>query len=959
VSILRLNVGGGMTSSTAGRGLLERQAELAVLERCCRQAAEGCGGVLFLEGPAGIGKTALLEATRGTAQRLELEVLAASGAELERPVAFGVVRQLLERPLRALRGSERDEILVDAARLAATVVVDPELSSPDPEAVHAALHGLYWLAAELAARQPLLLAVDDAHWADAASLRWLSYVGRRLDGVSLSLVIARRDAEPGADRELLDRVAAETGATTMRPLLLSAAAVEERMEETYGRPLAPEFVRACHAATGGNPQLLRELTSALRADDLTPGARLAARVATIAPASIARAVLLRLAPLGPDASVVAQTVAVLGSDARLDTVASLAGVSLERAAELADQLAAAGITEPGEPLRFAQPMLQAAVYDQIPAARRSLAHLAAAERLMHDTRDPGRPAAHLVRVAPAGRPWVAATLREAASAAVRRGAPDVALPLLRRALSEPARDRAEVLLELASAEATVQDPASVTHAREALEAAETPVLRARAALIAARVLVLTGAFAEALQVLLLVEPALHELDPETRQTVQAELLVQGAWQRGMTGISARLAALGVDTLGGEAPGERLLLALRAMELVVGAHPVDATLRFHRRLAALEEVEHGSDEHVTVMVATGLAVADAVDEARELLTARIDGGRTRGAIAAVASGCAARAGTELRAGRLADAEADAREALTIAVEHDLGGVVPMAVAHLVDALTDRESATAALAVLAEYGLDGDRIPLGYAGHVLLHARGRARAAAGETVRAAADLHACGRAQLQWGDRNPATLPWRSNLAGALAVLGQHGEAARLAEEEVRLAQEFGARRAIGIALRARALLHRGDEQLPGLRDAERTLADSPARLEHARSTLELGAALRRCGRRVAARATLAQALDRADRCEANALAARARSELHAAGARPRRERLSGPDALTTSEWRVAQLAAGGRTNRQIAQALFVTTKTVEMHLGHVYGKLDIHGRQELAASLAPAEALRDA
>lgn len=174
--------------------------------------------------------------------------------------------------------------------------------------------------------------------------------------------------------------------------------------------------------------------------------------------------------------------------------------------------------------------------------------------------------------------------------------------------------------------------------------------------------------------------------------------------------------------------------------------------------------------------------------------------------------------------------------------------------------------------------------------------------------------------------------------------------RLVEEELELAERFGAPRAIGIALRARALLRRGDAAVAGLRDAVQTLADSPARLEHARALVDLGAALRRSSRRQEARAALAAGLDASDRCGARRLSMRARAELVAAGARPRRERLSGPESLTARERRVAQMAADGLTNRQLAQALFVTTKTVEMHLGHVYGKLGIRRRTELAGAL---------
>ncbi len=130
-----------------------------------------------------------------------------------------------------------------------------------------------------------------------------------------------------------------------------------------------------------------------------------------------------------------------------------------------------------------------------------------------------------------------------------------------------------------------------------------------------------------------------------------------------------------------------------------------------------------------------------------------------------------------------------------------------------------------------------------------------------------------------------------------------------------------------------------------------LADSPVQLEHTRALVDLGAALRRANRRAEARAPLRQALDLADRGGMRLLAGRARDELHAAGARPRRAAASGPDALTAAEHRVAQFAADGRSNREIAEELYVTRRTVETHLTHAFQKLDIHARAELRA--APA------
>jgi DNA-binding NarL/FixJ family response regulator len=193
--------------------------------------------------------------------------------------------------------------------------------------------------------------------------------------------------------------------------------------------------------------------------------------------------------------------------------------------------------------------------------------------------------------------------------------------------------------------------------------------------------------------------------------------------------------------------------------------------------------------------------------------------------------------------------------------------------------------------------------------------------------------------------------RSGAALALLRLGQRQNACQLADAELADVRVFGAPRALGIALRAAGLARGGTEGLALLRESVAMLDDSPALLERAHSLAELGAALRRSGQRAAARDPLAQALELAARCGARPLAAWARDELKATGARPRRPWRTGVEALTPSELRVAQLAAEGRTNREIAAELYVTLKAIEGHLARAYAKLGIEGRAQLPHALA--------
>jgi ATP/maltotriose-dependent transcriptional regulator MalT len=240
----------------------------------------------------------------------------------------------------------------------------------------------------------------------------------------------------------------------------------------------------------------------------------------------------------------------------------------------------------------------------------------------------------------------------------------------------------------------------------------------------------------------------------------------------------------------------------------------------------------------------------------------------------------------------------------------------------------------------------------AGANLAEVRGRLALAAGDFTAARAELRAAADIYRALHVVNPNVSCWRSALA--LAIAGEErAEALRLADAELADARRLGFARPAGIALRTRGMLASGERGLSDLREAAEVLAGCGARLEHARALVELGAALRRANQRAAAREPLRTGLDLAYRCGATRLAQRAREELQATGARPRRAVLTGLEALTASERRTAELAAAGMSNPEIAQALFVTLNTVEGHLRHAYQKLSISSRGQLPTALRSA------
>ena len=299
------------------------------------------------------------------------------------------------------------------------------------------------------------------------------------------------------------------------------------------------------------------------------------------------------------------------------------------------------------------------------------------------------------------------------------------------------------------------------------------------------------------------------------------------------------------------------------------------------------------------------------------------------------------------GELPEAEAEGREAVEAC--EACGSQWSFPAAYLADALIEQGKLDDAAAVLSRAG--SELGPESGSVVFLRDSRARLRVLRGDIAGGLEELLEVGIIYEAIGGRNPGLISWRSGAALAHLRQGEREDARRLAEEEVALAQAWGAPRALSVALRARGLVEGGREGLVTLGEAVDVVADSPARLAHAQARTELGAALHRANRRSEAREQLRRGLELATLCGAAPLAARAETELRATGARPRRIALQGIESLTPSERRVAELAAEGPTNREIAQALFVTPRTVELHLANAYRKLGIGSRSQLAAALS--------
>jgi DNA-binding CsgD family transcriptional regulator len=926
--------------------LLERESELEQIERVVGDACAGRGRVVLIEGPAGIGKTRLLEAVRARARERGATVLSARASELDRDFPFGVLRQLFEPLLAGADGARRAGLLRGAAALAEPLLGEAAAGSADASLAH--LHGMYWLVANLAEEGPAALVLDDLHWADAGSLRFLEFLVPRLEELPVLVALAARPLEPGAGRERIDALATDPSAIVLHPPPLGEAGVASLVAAQLGGSPEPGFSDACREATGGNPFLLRELLRELAADGVAPAAEAAPLVRQVAPPTVARAVLLRLARLGDDAAALARALAVLGDGSPLRRVAALASLPVERGAELAAALGRAGIAGASAPLGFAHPILRSAVYGEIDDLERSRAHRAAADLLAAEGAGPDALAVHLLPTEPAADPWVVATLREAAARAVSRGAAAAGVAFLRRALAEPPPpgERGELVRELAQAELHAGEPgAAAEHFAEASRVVADPAWRAGHAWEHALALQAIGRHDEAYALRERAADEVADVDPELALRIEASLIASACLTRSRLPWARerieRYRGRGSWTTPAE---HRLLAVLAYLDAMYGDRPA-------RSCAA--DAERALASGALIDVATGIAstpffaaietlwMADVVEPARRALDGGIEAAGRGGSALGFASLAGWRCMLSAREGRLSEAEADARSCMELSLPQGWFELAPPMLGFVLDVMVDRGAEDEAWRLLEATGTAARAAGDDLAFLPVVHARARLRAARRDMAGARADLAELDARRARWN--TDLTLAPAVLVAPELRGETPPGDLERMQRE----AEAWGTPRAIGMALRARGLAEGG---VSLLEEAVRVLAASPARLEHARAAVDLGAALRAAGRRDAARDALRLALDAADACGAVPLAERARAELRAAGARPRRARTSGVEALTASERRIAEMAAGGLSNPEIAQALFVTKKTVETHLGSAYRKLDIHSRAQLAGAL---------
>ncbi|WP_431994575.1 ATP-binding protein [Streptomyces griseoflavus] len=885
--------------AASSASLWERDEEVAALTEavdilCADRSSPG--GLLVLRGEAGLGKTALLAETRRIAESRGCTVWSARGGETLRSVPFNVLRQLLQPALVSMLPEEAREYLGDWYDIAgpALGIADPGDRHADPQGV---CDGLVAAVRRLARRDwPLVLLIDDAHWADQETLYWLAAFAERLADLSVLVVVARRPGEiSGTGARHLDTVAAAAArpVTTLSALTPDAAAGLTRA--TLGENADAAFCREVWAVTAGNPYETVELLAKVQDSELQPVEAHAGALRDLNRSARGGGLVARLEELGIDATRFAWAAAILGTGITVDLVAQLATLGADDAARCAERLRAARILTAPDPaathrpgpadLEFVHPLIATAVYNSIPDALRRARHGIAARIVTDSGRGAAAAARHLLEVHPDDDEELVWQLREAAREHLAVGAPDAARRCLERALEEPPRPEvhAHVLYELGSATFLTAPARTIGHLRTALG---MPGLdgsrRVDAVIRLSQALLHNDQMEEAVRT---VEAEAARLEPgPARMRLQAVRFMWEGIHAGETptpGRSERLARLAA-TCTGRDNSERALLILRGFDAMMRGENAEEVVEVCDRALVNGRLAPGlgwTDSEwgveLLLMLASCYAYTDRLDRAESLYSEALHAYDTAGwsgghlVLAHAYVGLAHR-----RRGRLEAAEASLRESLRHAER--VGRGLPLywtATCNLVDTLLARGHVDEAWAMAERHGFTPP-----YPSTIVLpdprSVRGRLLLAAGRTKEGINELEAAEKAAATRGHHHPVHVFAASDLARALA--GEDpARAARLAVDVRRHAERLGTDTAIGEALRVAAALETGQRAVRLAAQAVTYLEASPCQYEHAAARVEYG---------ILARSVpdLERGLALARSCGADGLAERARAEL-AAGA----------------------------------------------------------------------------
>ncbi|MFE7190321.1 LuxR C-terminal-related transcriptional regulator [Kitasatospora sp. NPDC057541] len=932
---------------------IDRVAEPAGLLRLAEEARGGVARAVLVRGPAGIGRSRLLDAVAGRMAEAGTTVRRSAGPAPGAGVGAGVGENEGGEGDRGGRGYR-------SVRELFGMRPDPA-GTTAPRAAFAVQREVYGHAVELLAAGPMALVLDDAQWCDEESLRCVHFLLRRAAGRPLLVLLSQRTAGEGPGAAMLTEILAEGCCALLELGPLSEAETGRAVARALGGLPDERFVRRCRALCGGNPLLLERLLGRLRAAGVRPDERGLHRLRVLGEAVGVDAARTALAAEPRQVRQVAVALAVLGG-ADPDLLGSLCGVGGSRLALALDGLRRLGVIGPGPGAPMAE-AVRAAVLTELPSPELERLRLRAA-RVLNDA---GRPAAEvadqLALLSDLPEPWMLTVLREAAAQSPGGATARAAARYLRGALAAElgGTERRNVRIELARASARVAPAAALEQLRHALRESDGVRERASIALEYGRAALGSRDVPEAVRVL---GAALVDLrrqlgadplpaDRELRTSLESALLVAAVNGRStMAPVGALVGGWPVPR--GDSPAERQLLSGMSVFAALTGRPARQAVALARRALRVEETVPAGWEALASSLVLGLA--DEVEEALGALSRSLSNGIALHEPWMRLSVLAGRAHTLHGVGDLAGAQTVARTAVALAERDDRATVWPLPAVELGSVLLSRGEVAEAAAVL-------DRIrPAGleqqiWEWHQYLYVGGRLRRALGDLDGAVELWRRCGRSLAEAGVANPVLAPWWLAAATTLAGQGRTAAAAGIVAQVQEAVDGWDTARARGLGLVAAGVIATGAARTELLAEAVEVLEQSPARLVQAEARYRLGRELLLRDDLPGARRHLRQAIETATRCGYHLLSAAARRLLADAGGRMPQVAVSPLDTLTRSERRIATLVRTGVSNREIAEQLFITPRTVEMHLTNIYRKLDVRGRTDLVPATGSGAAPR--
>jgi DNA-binding CsgD family transcriptional regulator len=919
---------GGMSANLSrrrspGGQLFGRERERQILGALLDGARTGHGSIIVVNGDPGVGKTALLDDMVASAN--DFRVIRTAGVEAEMELPFAALLQLCAPALdlaERLTSPQRD-----ALEVAFGVSPGP---TPNPFLVGLAILGLM---AESAEEQPLLCAVDDAHWLDRASALVLGFVGRRLLAERIALVFATRTVD-GAFARFPGLHVGPLGRRDARALL--EAVLPARLDESVLQRIILE--------TAGNPLALLELPRGLTPAQLAGGFGLPAAVPLSA--SIEESFTRRLTKLPRDARRLLLVAAAdpVGDPGLVWRAAERLGIP-KSAAEIVDS---EDFLVLAPRVAFRHPLIRSAVYEAADRNERREVHRALAEATDPDA-DPDRRAWHRAQAASTPDEDVATDLEASAERAQARGGFAAAAAFLERSSEltlDPGRRAGRAL---AAAEA-YQQAGALDVALESVATAEAGRLdefqRARVDVLRARISFAADRGSDAPPLFLAAAKRLEPLDARLARETYLDALTAAmfAARLGGAGVTRQIASAARAAPSSSPPPSAAARLLEGLATLITEDDAAGTPVIREALSAFRSDGLATDEGLRWLWLAGRAAAYIWDyESWDALTAeQVERSRASGALTVLPLTLSTRAGVELFAGNLAAAHALVDEAAAVAEATESRGSPPASVA--LAAFRGREPEALQLIDTTTRDCvargEGMGVTLGQWGKAMLH-NGLARY---EEALVAAERALEDPRELWFST-------WTSvELVEAAARAGRRDQATDALERLVESTAASGTSWALGVQARSRALVSDDDVAESLYAEAIDYLQQTRLRVDLARARLLYGEWLRRRRRRLDAREELRAAHDLFSAFGMEAFAERARVELEATGERARRRTVDTVDDLTPQESQVARLAAAGHTNREIAAQLFISPSTVEYHLRKAFRKLDVKSRTQLANRL---------